>query len=91
MLGADGKPVSPDVKGNSGWININFDAPKIRKFVRDTRAATASPLLRAGDLYVFSSSRVHETFAVKGRARVTLASFASWNSFEKGGEVQLWQ
>ena len=39
----------------------------------------------------FSSSRVHETFSVRGRARVTLATFASWNSFEEGGEVQLWQ
>ena len=91
MLGADGRPVSPDVRGNSGWININFEPDRIRRFVRNTGAAIGSPMLRAGDLYVFSSSRVHETFSVRGRARVTLATFASWNSFEEGGEVQLWQ
>ena len=56
------------------------------------RLASHRPLLSPGDLYVFSSSRVHETFDARGRDRVTLASFLSWNSWERDrGELLLWQ
>ena len=64
----------------------------IHKFLARKSFATHQPDLRSGDLYVFSSSRVHETFNVFGKKRVTLATFMAWPSWEAtGGEVLLYQ
>ena len=90
LLGADGRPL-PGVNGESGWFNVNFD-DSIHKFLARKSFATHQPDLRSGDLYVFSSSRVHETFNVFGKKRVTLATFMAWPSWEAtGGEVLLYQ
>ena len=79
------------LNGESHWFNVNFD-DSIHKFLARKSFATHQPDLRSGDLYVFSSSRVHETFNVFGKKRVTLATFMAWPSWEAtGGEVLLYQ
>lgn len=91
MLDSQGHP-RPNVTGRSGWFNVNFRTVPIRQFARSVGAATARPVLRAGDLYVFSSSRLHETFDVLGKQpRSTRASFLAYNSFEEGGQELLYQ
>lgn len=91
LLGPDGKPVSPNVRGNSGWININFATHPIHSHIKANAVSHASPMLHPGDMYVFSASRVHETFDVVGSRRAVMATFLAWNSFEEGGKILLFQ
>jgi len=63
----------------SHWIGVHF-GPTFQDFADRVRARRFSPRLRAGDMYLFSASRVHELFEVQGaRCRVVVASFMSWS------------
>lgn len=65
----------------SHWIGVHFDDPGFYTFADRIRAKRYSPQLRQGDLYLFSASRVHETFELRGpRCRVVVASFLAWHN-----------
>lgn len=77
----DGARPKPHVGGASHYIGVHFDSG-IHKFFEETQTKSFAPDIPTGDLYLFSSSRIHETFDVSGQHRVTLASFLQWHDEE---------
>jgi hypothetical protein len=52
--------------------------------------ARYSPVVRTGDLYLFSASRVHEVYNVFGeRPRVVANTFLAWH--DDDSEVRMYQ
>lgn len=76
LLDEQGHP-KPNVNGGHHEVGVHFD-PKIYDFLNETKTKSYSPQLDTGDLYIFSASRIHETFDVVGRHRITVASFLLW-------------
>ena len=47
---------------------------------RQTKTKSYTPQLQVGDLYVFCSGRIHETFALAGkRTQITAETLLAWN------------
>ena len=66
------------VNGRSHWMGVMFDA-HIYDFAEQIQAKVFTPQVREGDMYVFSSSRIHETFYLIGnQSRITAALFMAW-------------
>lgn len=79
----------PHVFAGGYGIGCGFNV-SIYRFFEEQRVARYAPDLGSGDLYLFSASRVHETFNVFGRQdRITVATFLSWH--EDDSEVLVWQ
>jgi hypothetical protein len=73
------------VNGTAHWVGVHFDdAAELQGLFARDGVAVARPHVRAGDLYLFSSSRVHEVAKVLGSApRLTLQSFLAWDDDAK--------
>lgn len=66
------------VNAVSHWMGVLFDN-NIYDFARQMHTQMFTPQVRAGDMYVFSSGRIHETFHLVGsRSRITAALFMAW-------------
>ena|ERR1719426_514448 len=87
LLDVRGRP-RPKVNGGQHEVGVHFD-PEIYEFFNETKTKSYSPHLNTGDLYLLSASRIHETFDVVGRHRITLASFMLWR--DDLDEVTLYQ
>ena len=87
LLDERGHP-RPKVNGGHHEVGVHFN-PQIYEFFNDTKTKSYSPQLKTGDLYVFSASRIHETFDIVGRHRITVASFMLWR--DDLDEVLLYQ
>ena len=85
----DGSPVYY-VTGASHWIGVHFNNELIYNFFEKRDVKSHTPRMRRGDMYVFSASRVHETFPILGsRNRINMATFMAWSDNED--EVYMFQ
>jgi hypothetical protein len=80
----------PDISAWSHWIGVSFLPQKLYEFFEKKNTQYYTPQLKAGDLYIFSASRIHEVFDLQGvRDRVIVGTFLAWD--EDNDEVYLFQ
>jgi hypothetical protein len=85
-----GRAARPGAEGKSYGFGVKFAPERIFPFLDAHRVARHNPVVRAGDLYLFSASRVHEVFNVFGKnARIVANSFLAWD--EASDEVCMYQ
>ena len=83
-------PVSSAASAASGWAGLGLD-DVTHKFLGKRRFASHAPTIRPGDLLIFSSARVHETYNVFDAPRVTLEAELSYSAHnEGGGDLLVW-
>jgi len=67
------------VNAYSHWMGVMFDN-HIYDFAAQMGTKMYTPQVRAGEMYVFSSGRIHETFYLVGNvSRITAALFMVWD------------
>ena len=88
--GASGRAARPGAEGRSYGFGVKFAPERIFPFLDAHKVARHNPVVRTGDLYLFSASRVHEVFNVFGKnARIVANSFLAWD--EASDEVCMYQ
>ena len=86
----NGRAARTGAEGKSYGFGVKFPPERIFPFLDSHRVARHNPVVRTGDLYLFSASRVHEVFNVFGsKARVVANSFLAWD--DKADEVCMYQ
>ena len=86
----NGRTARPGAEGKSYGFGVRFAPERIFPFLDEHEIQRHNPIVRAGDLYLFSASRVHEVFNVFGsRARIVANTFLAWD--DNGEEVSMYQ
>ena len=66
------------VNGRSHWIGVRFDE-QIYDLIRQTQTKSYTAQIQTGDIYIFSSGRIHETFSsFDDNDRITAGTLLAW-------------